>query len=105
MKIVNARRLCLYRPDMDDKKVDEGLLNAAPHAEVAYRDARELRCIWTRIGQREIEIELDGHPDSEDRTWEPLQKVHEDIPEMPKDVLAGQGQKMLKKEAFPHVST
>ena len=102
---VHARRLCLYRADMDGKKLDERLLKAATHSEAVYQDARNLCCIRERMGQLEILIEWDGLPDSEDRTWEPLHKVHEDIPEMLNDFLAGPGQKKLKKEALSQVST
>lgn len=39
---IHARRLLLYRADMDGKAIDDKLIRAAEHTEAAYEDARSL---------------------------------------------------------------
>ena len=102
---VHARRLILYRSNMDGKPVEENLLKAAAHTEAVYQDVHELRGIRRINGQTEIQIEWDGLPDHEDRTWEPLLQVHDDVPHMLHDFLHSSGQRALKRQALDQVSS
>ena len=101
---MHARRICLYRAGMDGKEVDPGLLKAAEHTEAAYQDAHELVGI-RKCGDRiDIAVQWEGLPDEDDRTWEPLLQVHEDIPRLLTDFLESPGQKKLKATALRHIS-
>lgn len=53
-EVVNARRLLLYRADMDGKEVHSTLVLAAEHNETAYRDA------WALQGIRKVEKNIES---------------------------------------------
>ena len=75
IEVAHARRLRLYRADMDGKEIRPELLRAAEHTESMYQDANALTDIRETTGDLEIEIEWEGLPDEIDRTWEPLHRL------------------------------
>ena len=78
---MHASRFQLHRADGDCKNVDPTLLSVAAHTETTYQDASLLRYIRLKDRTIEIQVEWEGLLDHVDFTWEPLQNVHEDIPE------------------------
>jgi len=98
--VVHSRRLILYRSDMDGKEVDPNLLRAAEHTETVYQDAQALRAIRLKDGRLEIQVEWEGLPDTVDRTWEPLQQVNEDLPQLLENFLQTAGTRKLKEDAM-----
>lgn len=99
-EVVHARRLQLYRADMDKKPVEERLLRAAQHTEAVYQDALALRAIRSTDGAIDIQVEWEGLPDNIDLTWEPLQQVQEDLPELLETYLQTSGSRKLKETAL-----
>ena len=95
----HARRLLFYRPDLDGAKVDSRLLASAEHSTMVYQVALAIRAIRERDGEIELNVEWDGLPDSVDMTWEPLERLHEDLPGMVEDFLHSSGQRALKRRA------
>lgn len=85
---------------MDGKEAHPKLLGAAEHTETAFQDARELRGIRKREGQIEIRVEWDGLPDVVDLTWEPLETVQEDQPQILDYFLRTAGDRKWKPEAL-----
>ena len=98
-EVVHARRLLLYRADMDGKPVDERLLRAAEHADTVYLYANSIQSIRSRDGHIEVQIEWGGLPEEMDMTWEPLLQVQEDMPQLLEAFLATPGNRKLKEKA------
>ena len=97
---VHSKRLLLYRADMDGVEIDQRLLRAAEHSESSYQDVHSLRDIRSKNGNISIQVEWEGLPDEFDLTWEPLQRVHEDIPTMLREFLNTPGSSTLKTAAL-----
>ena len=98
-EVVHARRLLLYRADMDGKPVDERLLRAAEHTDTVYQYANSIQSIRSRDGHIEVQIEWEGLPEEMDMTWEPLLQVQEDMPQLLEAFLATPGNRKLKEKA------
>lgn len=103
-EIVHARRLHLYRADMDGKEVLPTLLKVAEHSERSYQIADCIRDIREVDGQLQVEVEWEGLPDEKDRTWEPLLQVFEDLPGRLEDFLNTAGARFLKRRALAQCS-
>lgn len=73
LEVVHARRLNLYRAEMDEKEVFPSLLTESEQLESNYQIAKRLRDIREVSGTIQIQIEWYGLPDQVDWTWEPLQ--------------------------------
>jgi len=97
---VHARRLQLYRADLDGEEVDPNLQRAAEDTEAVYQGARELRAIREKGNQIQIPVEWDGLPDKVDMTWEPVNQVNEDLPQLLRDFLQTPGMRDLKDKAL-----
>ena len=97
---VHAKRLIIYRGDMDGKELDESLLQAAAHLEANYQTVEKMRGIRRRNGSIEIEVEWEGLPDASDFTWEPLDQLHQDVPDLLEEYLKAEGHNRLKKSAL-----
>jgi len=99
-EVVHARRLHLYRVDMDGKEVSPSLRKTAEHSEMSYQILQELRNIREVDGELQVEVEWEGLPDRDDWTWEPLQQIFEDVPGRLEDFLNTTGARVLKKRAL-----
>ena len=99
-EVVHARRLILYRADMDGKEVLPALLKAAEHSEISYQIVERLNGIRAINGVLQIHVEWEGLPDRDDWTWEPLQQVYEDVPGMLEDFLSTKSSRPLKRRAL-----
>lgn len=95
---VHARRLLLYRTDLDGTVVDPKLQRAAEPTETSYQIARGLCNIREKDGTFDVQVEWDGLPDEVDMTWEPMIQVHEDMPELLSDFLKTNGNRKLKRK-------
>ena len=98
-EIVHARRLLLYRCDMDGSEVDPELLKTVKHLEESYQDASKVCGIRVNNENVEVQVEWQGLPDELDYTWEPLVQVHEDIPDLLRTFLGTPGNKKTKHQA------
>lgn len=96
---VHARRLLLYRSDMDGKTASPSLMRAAIHSEARYETAETVRGIRS-AGSIEVRVEWTGPPDEVDHTWEPLMQVSEDLPGLLADYLHTSGDRDLKRRAL-----
>eukprot|EP00171_Calliarthron_tuberculosum_P002687 IDg2687t1 len=65
---VHARRLQLYRADMDGKPVTQQLLRAISRTETRYETVNALRGIRADGASINIQVEWDGLPDEVDHT-------------------------------------
>jgi len=81
-EIVHATRIFIYRCDMDGIEPSKGILNHAAHTEAEYEDIKCLRQIKKHGDTIKILVEWEGLPDTCDYTWEPVENLFEDIPEM-----------------------
>ena len=98
IEVAHARRLRLYRADIDGKEIRPELLLAPEHTESIYQDANALTDIRETTGDLEIEIEWERLPDKIDRTWESLHQVYEDLPTLLSNFLQTRGKRNLKKK-------
>lgn len=101
---VHARRLLLYRADLDGENVHEDLLRAAHHTETLYQDANASRSIRKHEENIEVQVEWSGLSGHVDLTWKPLLTFKEDIPEMLEAFLHSPGQRKLKQAALEQCS-
>ena len=99
-EVVHARRLLLYRGDMDGKEVSTELIQAAEHSELSYQMVQCLQGIRDVDGELQICVEWEGLPDERDWTWEPLSQMAEDVPGMMEDFLSTSGSRSLKRKAL-----
>ena len=97
---VHARRLLLYRSNLDGTVVNESLLVQANFSKAVYETAKELRDIRVKNGEIQIQVEWDGLPDTIDLTWEPLLQVSKDLPGMLQDFLFTAGKRAIKRRAL-----
>lgn len=86
----------LYLAGMDSKPVDPELLKESTHTEAVYMEARGISGRRMQREQFDVEIEWDGLPDVEDRTWEPLKQIETDVLELLKCFLSSSGKWKLK---------
>lgn len=77
---VHAKRMVLYRPNMEDKEVDESLLKYAEYSSSAYEVAVTLRGLRKADRRMETQIEWECVPSTDEWTWEPIEQVREDLP-------------------------
>lgn len=99
-RVAHARRLILYRADMDGQPVSPSLLSAAHASESTIEIAHALHSIREEHGSLEVLVEWEGLPDDVDRTWEPVSQIHEDLPGILEDFLHSQDQRQLKLKAL-----
>ena len=99
-EVVHARRMHLYRPDMDGRNVSPALLKLAEHSEACYQIAEDIRGIREVGGELQVCVEWAGLPDRSDWTWEPLTQVFEDMPGRLQDFLHTAGDRALKQFAL-----
>ena len=97
---VHARRLILYRADMDGQPVTPELLSAAQASEATVEIAHALHGIREVRGDLQILVEWEGLPDDVDQTWEPLAQIFEDLPGLLEDFLHSGGDRKLKRAAL-----
>lgn len=100
---VHARRLLLYRSNMDGVEVEPALLKVSEHSETQYQTVRSLLDIRGAGRRAEILIEWDGLPDKLDRTWEPAEQVQEDVPDLLETFLRSSGKRDLKQRTLAAV--
>lgn len=96
---VHARRLILYRSDLDGSTLHPELLKTVKHLEATYQDALRVCGIRLHDGIFDVHVEWDGLPDEIDYTWEPLDQVHEDIPDLLQQFLNSPGDRKTKQRA------
>lgn len=94
---VHAVRLKLYRSDMDGKEVSQELLSHATHTESHYENVHALHELKKDKKNMFIRVEWEGLPDLIDHTWEPIERLHEDVPKMLHDYLQGSKTRLSKK--------
>lgn len=96
----HARRLMFYRADMDGKEVTKELLRYVEHCATTYQTVLKITDIRETEGKIQIEIEWEGLPDREDRTWEELGNMKEHIPGLLHDFLGSAEKRDLKRRAL-----
>ena len=100
----HARRLMLYRNDVEGKSVDPRLLSVAEHSTMTYQVAVAIRAIREVGGETQLQVEWEGLPDREDMSWEPLAQAHEDLPGMVEDFLQTAGERAMKRRALARLN-
>lgn len=103
-EVIHARRLYLYRADMDGQDVHSELLKVADHSEANYQIIQALRDIREVDGELQIYIEWKGLPDEVDWNWEGLLRVREDVSGRLNDFLQTSGARDLKHRALAQCS-
>lgn len=99
----HARRLMMYRADMDGKEVSKDLLKYVEHCATSYQTVLRITDIRDTEGQLQIEIEWDGLPDREDRTWENLSEMNDHIPGLIHDFLNSAKKRNIKRRALSNL--
>ena len=92
----HARRLVLYRAEMDGKDVDEVLLRAAEHNQTSFQIEEFFHDIQRTNSRLEILVQWSGLPDQVDCTWEPARQLAEDVPTVLQEFLGKPGKSELK---------
>ena len=98
--VVHARRMLLYRAGQDGLEISPELLRAAEHTDAQYERANELLALRKKNDIFEIQVEWEGLPENIDFTWEPMNRLHQDIPGMVEQFLSTSGQRSLKEKAL-----
>ena len=83
-EIVHICRLIKYRTNMENQELSEELLSATIHNEAHYHTVKQFHDIKNTSGQLHLHVEWEGLPDACDFTWEPVQQLLEDVPDMVK---------------------
>eukprot|EP00737_Agarophyton_chilense_P005079 gb/GEZJ01007109.1/.p2 GENE.gb/GEZJ01007109.1/~~gb/GEZJ01007109.1/.p2 ORF type:complete len:100 (-),score=10.63 gb/GEZJ01007109.1/:56-355(-) len=91
--------MILYRSDIQDQVVDPELLQYAEHSETTYQTAEALKDIRRHGTTFEILVKWQGLPDHIDRTWEAIETIHQDLPDLLEDFLCTSQARKLKTEA------
>ena len=79
---VHSKRLQFYRAGLDGSLVDPEIISAAEHLEASYQIIEKL-CEIRRSGNSfSVRVMWEGLPDTIDHTWEPIQQIQEDVPDM-----------------------
>ena len=99
-EIVHARRMHLYRADMDGAHATESLKQTAAHLESKYQIAEGIKDIRNENSTIKILIQWEGLPDDMDWTWEPVNQVYDDLPGLLQDFLHTAGKRNLKRRAL-----
>ena len=97
---VHARRLLLYRSDMENQPVTPSLLSYAEFLESSIQVITTLHSIQKHGNSFSVLVEWDGLPDKCDYTWEPAKQIKEDAPGILEDFLYTTGQRGLKRQAL-----
>ena len=98
-ELVHARRLILYRADRENRELSPDLVAQVSHSEANYQTVEAMLDIRKAEHGLDVLVEWQGLPGNVDRTWEPLVKLHEDIPEQIENFLLSRGKHKLKDEA------
>lgn len=98
-EVVHARRLKLYRADMDEVEIDDELISHAEFSETQFEAIKEPKDIRKEDNRIEVLIELEGLPDAQDWTWEPVKNVSQDLAEVLQNFLESPTKRAFKREA------
>ena len=107
-EIVHARRLILYRANMDGKDVNPKLLEAKRHLEYTYQIITSIKSVRQNGRTFDFQVEWAGLPEEPDHTWEPGENLAVDVPEMLEDFLSAPSsdeQRALKQRARTRLSS
>lgn len=87
---VHCVRMVLYRADWKGKEVSEKLLEDAKHSTANYEMIEKLLEIGEEDGKILVRVQWQGMPDERDHTWQTIDILNEDVPEMLTTFLASQ---------------
>ena len=79
------------------KPVDPALLRYASHFEANYEIVEKLLDIKEEEGVYYLLAQWEGLPDTPDLTWEPLDRMYEDAPDLVNTYLAKSRKKIAKQ--------
>ena len=99
LETVHSRRLMKYRSQMDGAEVSPQLLAHATHSETTYQDIDEIQDIKSEKNSFVVLVKWQGLPDELDYTWEPIQNMAEDVPDLLAEFLNSPGKQALKNRA------
>ena len=85
---------------MDGIEGDSAPLKAAKHSDKVLETARAIRDICEVKGSIDIRIEWDGLPDDVDLSWEPMERVKEEIPGVLNNFLCTAGHQERKRKTL-----
>ena len=97
---VHARRMVLYRGDLDGVDIDSKLLAVCERNEAHVEIAHNIHAIRADEDQLQVQVEWDGLSHESDYTWEPIAQVFEDLPGVLEDFLHSSGDRTLKRRAL-----
>ena len=84
---------------MDGVQVDERLLKLSEHIGTEYQEVSQLVDIRQTDKRIEVLVRREGLYEDSDRTWEPLQQLYEDIPDILHNYLQTSSNRELKRRA------
>ena len=90
-ELVHARRLIRYRADRENRELSPDLVAHVIHSQANYQRFEAMLDIRKAEDGLDVLVESQGLPDNVYRTWEPLAKLHEDIPEQIENFLLSRG--------------
>ena len=90
---------------IDGQDIDPRILQCAEHSTTVYQVEIFIGDIRKSDGKIQLLIELDGLTDHEDKTWDPLERIHEDLPGLVEYFLQTSGDRRLKRQSIELLST
>ena len=94
---VHYSRMIFYRGDLDGVQVDERLLKLSEHIGTEYQEVNRLVDIRQSDKRIEVLVQWEGLLEDSDRTWEPLQQLYEDVPDILDNFLQTSSKRELKR--------
>eukprot|EP00171_Calliarthron_tuberculosum_P001866 IDg1866t1 len=84
---------------MDGVEIEDELISHSEFSDTHFETIKELKDIRKKVKKIEVLIEWEGLPDEQDWTWEPIEHISQDIPEVLQKFLESPTKHALKREA------
>lgn len=97
---MHAKRMMLYPARKREQAASQELKYQAAHYDSTYHLGNSLSAVRKHKGKYEVRVEWTGFQNGVDTTWEPVQKIRDDVPELLDEFLHTGRDRVLKKKLF-----
>ena len=101
---VHASRLIRYRGADDGREATDAEIQMSKHLEPSFQLVEGLVDIKSENDKILIQVKWEGLPDYNDLTWEPLENISQDVPEILEEYLKTPNKSNLKAKALQILS-